>query len=335
MTKKPSLRERLKAGPVLVAEGYLFELERRGYVKAGPYVPEVVLDYPDAVRELHREFLRAGSDVMVAFTYYGHRSKLRAVSREGDLEELNKRALRIAREIAEEGDALMAGNLSNTWEYNPDDKTGSEKKVRPIFEEQVEWAREEDADFIIAETFSHLGEAEIALRAVREGGMDAVVTLIPTCDSSYDGHSWEDSCRLLHDQGALVVGLNCGRGPETVKGFLVSIRRAVTGYVAALPVPYRTTREQPYFQDLKNDDNTRAFPTALDGHTLTRFDMADFTRWAVKEGINYIGVCCGGAPHHVRSMAEALGRVVPASRYSQDLTLHPVLGKNSTYCDSF
>jgi betaine-homocysteine S-methyltransferase len=48
---------------MLGAEGYVFELERRGYIKAGPYVPEVVLDFPGAVRELHREFLRAGADV--------------------------------------------------------------------------------------------------------------------------------------------------------------------------------------------------------------------------------------------------------------------------------
>jgi betaine-homocysteine S-methyltransferase len=55
------LSERLAEGFVLGAEGYVFELERRGYIKAGPYVPEVVLDFPDAVLELHREFLRAGA----------------------------------------------------------------------------------------------------------------------------------------------------------------------------------------------------------------------------------------------------------------------------------
>src|SRR5881392_1164866 len=82
--------ERLEAGVVLGAEGYVFELERRGYIKAGPYVPEVVLDFPDAVRELHREFLRAGADVMVALTYYAHREKLKTVGRENDLEALNR-----------------------------------------------------------------------------------------------------------------------------------------------------------------------------------------------------------------------------------------------------
>ena len=96
-----SIAERLRAGTVLGAEGYVFELERRGYIKAGPFVPEVVLDFPDAVRELHREFLRAGADVMVALTYYAHREKLRDVGREGDLEAMNRQAVRIAREVAQ------------------------------------------------------------------------------------------------------------------------------------------------------------------------------------------------------------------------------------------
>src|SRR6476659_6346158 len=104
---KKNILERLKKGTVLGAEGYLFELERRGYIKAGAYVPEVVLDYPDALRELHREFLRAGSEVMVAFTYYAHRSKLRVIGREKDLEPMNRNAISIAKEIAAEGDALV------------------------------------------------------------------------------------------------------------------------------------------------------------------------------------------------------------------------------------
>ena len=109
------IRERLHEDVVVGAEGYLFELERRGYLKAGPFVPEVVLDFPDAVRELHREMLRAGAEVMVAFTYYGHREKLRSIGREADLEPLNRQALRVARDVASEGDALVAGNICNTW----------------------------------------------------------------------------------------------------------------------------------------------------------------------------------------------------------------------------
>src|SRR5687767_5275949 len=146
------LRERLDTDVVVGAEGYLFELERRGYLKGGPFVPEVVLDHPDAVRELHREFLRAGAEVMVAFTYYGHREKLRSIGREDDLEPLNRHALAIAGEVADEGGALLAGNLCNTWAYDPDDTETSGAVVREMYREQVAWAVEAGVDLVIAET---------------------------------------------------------------------------------------------------------------------------------------------------------------------------------------
>src|SRR5258708_16345684 len=98
-TTSRGILERLAQGVVLGAEGYVFELERRGYIKAGPYVPEVVLDFPDAVKELHREFMRAGSEVMVALTYYAHREKLKDVGRENDLEELNRQPIRLPTEL--------------------------------------------------------------------------------------------------------------------------------------------------------------------------------------------------------------------------------------------
>ena len=67
-----NLIQRLNDGPVLCAEGYLFAMERRGYLQAGAFVPEVVLEHPEVVSQLHREFIRAGSDIVQAFTYYGH-----------------------------------------------------------------------------------------------------------------------------------------------------------------------------------------------------------------------------------------------------------------------
>src|SRR5438874_13645387 len=98
----PGLLERLAEGSVICAEGYLFELERRGYLQAGAYVPEVVLDHPELVAQLHREFVHAGSDVVEAFTYYAHREKLRLIGKEHLLEELNRRALALARDVAAE-----------------------------------------------------------------------------------------------------------------------------------------------------------------------------------------------------------------------------------------
>jgi betaine-homocysteine S-methyltransferase len=318
--------ERLERDVVLGAEGYLFELERRGYVRSGPFVPEVVLDFPEAVRELHREFLRAGSDVMVAFTYYGHRDKLRSIGREGDLEPLNRHALRLAREVAAEGDALVAGNICNTWVYDPDAPESSGATVREMYREQVGWAVEEGADFIISETNDFLGEALIGLEVIREHGLPALVTFASTSEHTIDGYQLDEACRRLEGAGADVVGLNCSRGPQTLLPLLERVRAAVDCHVAAVPVPYRTTAEQPTFQSLRDPGGARGFPIALDPFLCTRFEMADFAAAVRDLGVRYVGVCCGGAPHHVRSMAERLGRTVPASRYSPDMAHHPVLG---------
>jgi betaine-homocysteine S-methyltransferase len=322
-----NLMERLEQDVVLGAEGYLFELERRGYVQSGPFVPEVVLDYPDAVRELHREFLRAGAEVMVAFTYYGHREKMRVIGREDDLEPLNRDAVRLAKEVAAEGDALVAGNICNTWAYDPEDPEGSGEVVRGMYREQVQWAVEEGADFIISETNDYLAEALIGVEVIREHGLPSVVTFASPSDMTMDGYQFDDACKRVEEAGADVVGLNCSRGPETMFPILERVRAAVSCPVAAQPVPYRTTEQMPTFVTL-NRDGERSFPVGLDPFVLTRFEMADFAVAARDLGVGYIGICCGGAPHHVRSMAEALGRTVPASRYSPAMELHPVLGEN-------
>src|SRR5579864_9155546 len=121
---KAGLLERLAQGPVICAEGYLFECERRGYLQAGAFVPEVVLEHPDLVESLHRDFVHAGSDVVEAFTYYGHREKLKLIGKEQLLEPLNREALKIARKVADETGTLLAGDLSNTNVYLGDEASG-------------------------------------------------------------------------------------------------------------------------------------------------------------------------------------------------------------------
>jgi betaine-homocysteine S-methyltransferase len=322
-----TLQERLSDGVVIGAEGYVFELERRGYIKAGPFVPEVILDDPDALRQLHREFLRAGSDVMVALTYYAHRDKLRDVGRGDDLEAMNRQAVRIANEIAAEGGALVAGNICNTWSFDPDNAEATGAVVRAQYEEQLGWAAEEGVDFVIAETNDYVGEALIGLEVCRELGLPAMVTFASVQPSTtYDGYDYVDACRTLADHGAAIVGLNCSRGPETMLPLLERIRAAVDVPVAAQPVPFRTTAATPAFEALESDDGRHLFPIQLEPFQCTRFEMADFARRARDIGVGYIGICCGGGPHHVRAMAEALGRETPASRYSPAIELHPVLG---------
>lgn len=327
MRSTRGILERLQQGVVIGAEGYVFELERRGYIKAGPYVPEVVLDFPDAVRELHREFLRAGADVMVALTYYAHREKLRDVGRENDLEQMNRAAVRIANEVAREGDALVAGDICNTWAYDLNNIAESSKVVRAMYEEQLGWAVEEGIDFVIAETNDYLGEALIALQVIKELKLPAMVTLASVQkDRTRDGYDYVEACKILADHGADIVGLNCDRGPATMFPIIERVRQAVSCYVAAQPVPYKTNEQMPTFESLELANGERAFPIALEPFLYNRFEMAAYAKQAQAMGVNYIGICCGGAPQYVRAMAEALGRTTPASKYSPAMSLHPMLG---------
>src|SRR5579864_9229743 len=147
--KKKGILERLAEGPVLGDGGYLLELEKRGWVHAGPFTPEVVLTHPEALRELHTEFREAGSEVLQALTFYASRDKLATVGMQDRLEELNRVAVRIASQVA--GDrCLVAGNLSLTWMYEADSKAAKDR-VRATFDEQLAVQAGEGVDFIIGD----------------------------------------------------------------------------------------------------------------------------------------------------------------------------------------
>jgi betaine-homocysteine S-methyltransferase len=332
----PGLLERLADGMVICAEGYLFELERRGYLQAGAFVPEAVLEHPEVVAQLHRDFVHAGSDVVEAFTYYAHREKLRLIGRESDLETLNRRALAIAREVADGTGTLFAGDICNTNIWDPDDRA-SMTAARAMFEEQVQWAVDAGVDYIVGETFGFVGEALAALETIKRAGKPAVMTMtIHRSGINREGLEPQDCVKRLADAGADVVGFNCIRGPATMLPYIRKMAATVQGpYLAALPVPYRTTEDQPTFQSLRDGacdciPGGMPFPVALDPFTCNRFEMAAFAKEAASLGVRYIGVCCGAMPHHIRAVAEALGRKPPASRYSADMSKHAFFGTDPT-----
>ncbi|MGH7321942.1 MAG: homocysteine S-methyltransferase family protein [Candidatus Rokuibacteriota bacterium] len=321
MAKKGVL-ERLKEGVVLGDGGYVLELERRGYVQAGPFTPEVAIEHPEALRQLHREFLRAGTDVLQALTFYASKDKLETAGYVDQVEVINRAAVRVANEVAGD-ETLVAGTLSLTWMYDPDDP-GSRDRVRRLFEEQVALQTAEGVDFFICETFVYLEEARLALRAVKDAGYPAMVTFTLREAQSKEGTPIGEIARILVGEGADIVGANCGLDPEHMLPIVEVMRKAVAGYVAAQPIGFRTRDDLPHFTQLPE------FPLALDPLTLTRDDMADYARRARDMGINYIGSCCGSVAHHVRAMAEALGRKPPASAKSADLGRHPGVQKTRT-----
>ena len=315
---KKTILERLADGPVLGDGGYLLELEKRGYVQAGPFTPEVSLTHPDALIELHREFLLAGAEVLQTLTFYASDDKLATVGLAGRSEEINRAAVRIARQVAAEGDVLVAGNLSLTWAYDPED-AGSPDHVRELFDRQLAVMTDEGVDFVIAETFTWLGEALLAAERIREAGLVAMVTLAFEKETkSYEGHPAGECARRLADAGVEIVGVNCLRGPGQTLPIARQMREAVSAYVAAQPVAYRTPPERPDFTSLPE------FPLGLDPLQLTRAEMADYALRARDIGVEFIGSCCGSVAAHVRAMARALGKLPSEERSWRSKTAKPM-----------
>jgi betaine-homocysteine S-methyltransferase len=337
---KRQLIERLNDGPVICAEGFLFEVEKRGYLAAGEFVPMVALEHPEALENLHKDFQHAGSDIVQAFTYNGHREKMRVIDKEELLEPLNRAALKIAKKIADNpidgGEPnLMSGNISNSNIWEQDDKK-SHIEVERTFNEMVEWAVDEGADLIMGETFYYAEEAYKALEVIKKSGLPAVINIAPMAENIMrDGVSIVDTCKELEQRGADVVGMNCFRGPATMLPYLKEIRKAISCHMAALPLPFRTTEENPTFFNLPDNNGCtchaphgRTFPTALDPLYCNRYEMRAFFEEVNKIGIKLLGVCCGATPMHQREVAEAVGLIVPASKYREKMANHFMYGTN-------
>ncbi|MEE9199717.1 MAG: homocysteine S-methyltransferase family protein [Dehalococcoidia bacterium] len=301
MTK--GILERLSEGVVLGDGGYVLELEKRGYIIAGPFTPEVCIEHPGAVKELHYEFVRGGAEVIQAFAFYGSREKLATVGYGEKVLEVNRLAVRLAREVAGD-DVLVSGNLSTTWDYRAD-APASHDVVQRQFEEQLQAQMEEGIDFVIGELFFDLGEALIALKTAKATGLPVMITMSFFADSTTrEGKSPAECAKALMAEGADVVGINCGRGPDQMLPLVQGMRDAVDGYIAAQTPAYRTTDEVPFFGGLPG------FPDAMEPYQLTRYEMADYARRAKEMGVNYIGGCCGSVATHIREMAKVLGKPV-------------------------
>jgi betaine-homocysteine S-methyltransferase len=297
---KKNILERLSEGNVLGDGGYIVELEKRGYVVAGAFTPELALSHPEAIREVHREFLHAGAEVLQVMAFYGSREKLATVGQADRTFEINQAATRIAKEVAGE-EALVAGDLSATWRWQPSSPS-AEALVAGMFDEQIE--AQAGVDFFIGETFWHLGEARLCLKRLKhKTKLPVMITLAfrgkPVTD---DGVYAGECAKILAGEGADIVGVNCMRDPERMYPLIEEMRRATAGFLAAQPVAFRCSDLTPWFT------GTSAFPDRLEPSQLTRHDMGDFARRAREMGVQYIGSCCGSVACHVREMARALGK---------------------------
>jgi betaine-homocysteine S-methyltransferase len=295
--------------PVLGDGGYLIELERRGYVDSGSgrekvgtgrgsgqFTPEIVVENPEALRGLHREFLNAGSQVLQALTFFATREKLSRAGYGKQTEEINSAAVRQAREVA--GDrALVAGSVSRTQLFEREG-SGTAGYVRDLIAEQVRLLKDAGVDFLIFETFFHLEEMLIALECARDSGLPMLATMSfrPTLDASSDGHSPVECARAMAGAGVAAVGANCEQEPARMLSLLRHMREAANIPVIAQPAAFLTSDETPCFTKMPQ------FPDRLETIQVARQEFVDFGQTAVAEGFGYVGGCCGCNAAYIRSI---------------------------------
>ncbi len=303
----------MKAGPVLGDGGYLIELERRGYVESGSgrekvgtgrgsgqFTPEVAIENPEALRELHREFLNAGSRVLQALTFFGTREKLTRAGYGAQTETINAAAVKLAREVA--GDrALVAGSVSRTQLI---EREGPEAlgKARDHIAEQIRLLKAAGVDFLILETFFHLAEMKVALECAAAAALPAVATMSfrPLITACSDGHSPAECARVMSDLGAIAVGANCEQEPTRMLPLLREMRAAASVPLAAQPAAFHTTETCHSFT------RQPAFPDDLEIIQVSRREFSDFAKLARAEGIGYVGGCCGCNAAYIRALAHGL-----------------------------
>jgi betaine-homocysteine S-methyltransferase len=308
-----SIRDLLADGIVIGDGGYLIELERRGYVDSGSgreqvgtgrgsgqFTPEVAIEHPDALRELHREFLAAGSQVLQALTFFGTREKLDRAGYGSQTEEINLAAVKLAKEVAGT-QALVAGSVSRTQLIEREGPQ-SLSKARDHIAEQIRFLQSAGVDFLILETFFHLSEMRVALEAAAESGLAAVATMSfrPLVTRCSDGHTPAECARVMADLGAIAVGANCEQDPARMLPLLRETRAATNVAIAAQPAAFRTTDECHSFTRLP------AFPEDLETIQIPRREFTEFGRVARNEGIRYAGGCCGCNAAYIRSLAQGV-----------------------------
>jgi betaine-homocysteine S-methyltransferase len=310
-----TIAELLARGVVIGDGGYLIELERRGYVDSGSgreqvgtgrgsgqFTPEVAIEQPDALRELHREFLNAGSQVLQALTFFGTREKLSRAGYGQQTEEINFAAVKLAKEVAGER-ALVAGSVSRT-QLVEREGMGALAKARDHIAEQIRLLKDAGVDFLILETFFHLAEMKVALAAAAESGLPAVATMSfrPLVSQCSDGHTPAECARVMADLGAVAVGANCEQDPERMLPLLREMRAAVEVPLAAQPAAFRTTDECHSFTRLPQ------FPDELESIQIPRRAFVDFGKAARSEGIGYVGGCCGCNAAYIRALATGVSK---------------------------
>lgn len=288
----PSFLERLNAGQVLVSDGATgTNLQKRGLAR-GTAAERWVLEQPEQILQLHRDFIQVGADVILTCTFGGTRLRLEHSGLTEQVAEVNQRAVELARQAAAGTQTLVAGSIGPTGQlmapYGP---LAAEAAVES-FAEQARLLAESGVDFLVIETQFDLAEARAAVQGAR-----AVCTLPLVVSFSYDrgartmmGLKPSQAGAEMDALGVEVIGINCGRSLDENLNNLRELKAAV-----ARPVWFKPNAGLPRLDDQSNPvyDVT---PEGMGHHALD---------W-IAAGARVVGGCCGTSPEHLAEIVRAV-----------------------------
>lgn len=264
---------------------------------------ELNLTRPELIQGIHSEYISAGAQIIETNTFGANRAKLEAYNLEGRVRDINRRAVKLAREAREiSGQSVfIAGAVGPSGRplQAPDEQRLSE--LRAIFREQIDALLVGGADLLILETFSSLAELRQAVLAAQDvGGLPIVAQM-----SFYeDGHtlSGQSPARVaavLNDLGIEVMGANCSVGPAATLDVLQEMIAAARLFL---------DNEQATSQMFSAQPNA-GLPTRIGNrffYMATPDYFADYAVRFARAGVQLIGGCCGTTPHHIAAMRKAL-----------------------------
>ena len=250
-----------------------------------------VYEHPEAILNLQRAYVDAGSDIIYAPTFMANRIGLGMHHLEDRLVALNRGLVALSKQAAD-GRALVAGDITTTGK--PLEPVGpmSYQTLFDVYREQIEVLAEAGVDLIVAETMLSVDETVCAVEAAK-----SVCDLPIMCSLTMeaDGHllfggSAAEAVETLQALGACAVGLNCSVGPDQLESVVRGMRK-----VAAVPVIAKPNAGMPVM-----DEHGTAH------YNMSPKDFAAAMARLVDAGASVVGGCCGTSPEYIRALKEAL-----------------------------
>ena len=247
---------------------------------------------PQAILELQRAYVEAGSRILYAPTFQANSVALGKAGWQGDVEKLNARLVSLSREAAQ-GRALVAGDMAtmagclDAW-----DGTNFDRMVEG-YRRQVAGLLEGGADLMVGETLLYPQEAEAIFTAVQLEAGDVAVLLSFTMDDSgslFSGREAGPILRELEQAGAAAVGFNCVAASERLPALVSRLRRYVRGPLISKP----------------NAGSPVIGPSGLAEYPMGPEEFARLQKEASCLGANLLGGCCGTTPEFIRALTENL-----------------------------